>query len=474
MYNISMEWDYRKPADTVESGVAELDALAERIRAELSSGGMIPPGSLVLAAVSGGADSVALLRILLLLRDILRFRLECVHVEHGIRAEDSLEDARFVEALCERLGILCHIVHADAPAAARLYGTGIEDAARRVRYGVFERIAAEREASRVALAHHKKDQAETLLLHLARGAGLAGLAGMRRTRGMYIRPLLAEYPETLRAFLLSIDQPWREDATNSDPNQPRAMIRAQVLPVLERVNPRAVDAIARAATIAAQEADLLDRLTDGWLDRHFRTTPYGGFLYDMEDIPLDDDGFRGRAIYRLALRLGMQAPEYAAVKKLAMRIGRHERFTANLPGGWRLEATARRAHLISPNSATVFLDFSKGVNGLPIEIINAGNTLGDGIKTQAMDRSILERCEWRTRKPGDWIQPFGMSGRRLLSDLFTDRKIDRPFRDYVPLAVIGSEVLWAVGVAASERLRVSADAPNPPTLRWLSPPIWDV
>ena len=233
-------------------------SLEEQTGACMEEHAMIPEGAHVMAAVSGGADSVCLLILLERWRRKKPFELEAIHVEHGIRGAESLEDARFVQELCGSLGVPLTIRHVNAPETARREKLSLEEAARACRYRAFEE-AAQKHDSRVALAHHREDQAETVLFNLARGAGLAGMSGMRPVRGRYIRPLLTVGRGEIEAFLIQEGAAWREDATNTDLAFSRNVIRHRILPVLTAsVNSRSIGHLCEAAQRASDAAEYLE------------------------------------------------------------------------------------------------------------------------------------------------------------------------------------------------------------------------
>ena len=225
---------------------------ADEFALRLTGDCAVPPGSHVLAAVSGGADSVALLCFLCEVRERLSLRVSCAHVEHGIRGKASVRDMAFVQALCAQKRVPFYALRADAPAAARARGCGLEEAARALRYDFLQRTADETGASFIALAHHAMDQAETVLLRAARGSDVRGLCAMRERSGRFIRPLLACMPEELRGYLAQLGQPFCEDETNSDVRYARNRVRHEALPALEAAYPGAVRALCRLAWLHPQ------------------------------------------------------------------------------------------------------------------------------------------------------------------------------------------------------------------------------
>ena len=225
---------------------------------------MCPPGSRVLVAVSGGSDSVALALLLRELSEHGGFSLvSLAHINHHLRAE-APRDEEFCRALAERLGLPIRVESVDVRSYAVSQRLSLEDAARRLRYESLRRLALEVLADRIAVGHTRDDQAETFLLKLIRGAGMAGLGGIYPQRGDVIRPLLDVSRSELRDYLTSLGQTWVEDATNADLKNPRNRIRHVVLPELNQVaGADTSTAIARAAGLARDDGQWLDELTEG-------------------------------------------------------------------------------------------------------------------------------------------------------------------------------------------------------------------
>ncbi len=209
-------------------------SLEQSVLHNIRNAKMIAPGDRIGVATSGGPDSVALLRILRNICGDLGVTLLVVHFDHMLRGENSNADAQFVEDLARELNLPFVSAREDVAAAAALHGWNLEDASRRLRYAFFERVCGAGQATRVAVAHTAQDQAETVLAHLIRGTGPAGLAGIYPVTGSVIRPLLRIDRQDLRAYLRDLHQAWREDATNRDTTRMRARIREQLIPVLEQ------------------------------------------------------------------------------------------------------------------------------------------------------------------------------------------------------------------------------------------------
>ncbi|HKZ04997.1 MAG TPA: tRNA lysidine(34) synthetase TilS, partial [Methylomirabilota bacterium] len=231
-------------------------SLTERVLATVRRHGMLRGGDVVLAAVSGGADSVALLHVLRALAPELGLTLRVVHVDHGLRAESGA-DAAFVAGLCRAWDVPLRVARVEVVRDGAAGWDGLEAAARRARYGAFRRAAEEVGATRVATGHTADDQAETVLMRLLEGAGPRGLGGIAPVRGAHVRPLIETRRSEVEAYLRAHGIEWVEDATNRDPRFLRNRVRGDVLPFLAaRLDPGIVarlgDGAARARALVAE------------------------------------------------------------------------------------------------------------------------------------------------------------------------------------------------------------------------------
>ncbi len=224
---------------------------------------MLRAGDRAGVAVSGGADSVALLLLLLELREKLGIVLSVAHFNHKLRGKASDADEKFVAKLAAKLGLEFHSASIDVAKKAKNERANLEDAARRARYDYFRSLAESGVCGRIVVAHTADDQAETVLAHLLRGTGLAGLGGIHPVAGPVVRPLLSVRRSELRDFLRGRKQSWREDATNRDTKRMRARIRRKLLPLLQKQFQTAiVDHLATLAELAREDEALLDALAE--------------------------------------------------------------------------------------------------------------------------------------------------------------------------------------------------------------------
>lgn len=410
----------------------------------------------LLAGVSGGADSVALLRLLL----DSGVQVTAVHVNHGLRGARSDGDEAFVRALCERWQVPLLTWRADPPENPG------EDWARQARYAFFRRSAEETGVWTIALAHHRDDQAETLLMHLMRGCGMKGLTGMAADSCLdglrILRPLLDFSRQELRDMLTTIGQTWREDESNAEARYLRNALRLEVLPRLEALAPGASARLAATAGILREEEELLSGLAERFLQQHTgRCLPLRALR--AEEKPLQRRILRAWW-QREASGFAERSLSAAQTEAFLSLIGAGASARCNLPGNWTAQSGWTHLHLISPARNEGLEETPLNASTL-IEVASAQGETGDGRSTQAIPHGLLEGLTVRSRRSGDWIRPFGSEGRQSLQDYLVNRRVDAPFRDQVPLVCRGSEVLLVCGVGAGNipRIQMGQDGV---LLRW--------
>ncbi len=320
-----------------------------RTLAELAAELNPRPEGRCLLGLSGGADSVGLLRMLLPLRDSGRIAPEAVHVNHGLRGAESDGDEAFVRELCAGVGVPLHAVKLD------LRGRSDENAAREARYAAFERTLRETGISVLVLAHQREDQAETFLMRLLRGAGPEGLGGMkaREERPGYtlLRPMLGISGVELRDALRAEGIPWREDASNQEARYLRNRIRRELLPRMEEIAPGAPERIARTAGMIAAENEAMDARA-----RELLTRCEGPEGLEAAPLRAEPEALRIRTLRLWWRRNGPRLEERELNRAQTLRLeGLLEapRGTIiNLPGGWRARREKERLRLLPPGDRT--------------------------------------------------------------------------------------------------------------------------
>lgn len=460
---------------------------------------MIVPGDRVGVAVSGGADSVALLRLLESLHGELGITLCVLHFDHSLRGAESEADAEFVRELARRSGHEFFIERKDVAAAAREHGWNLEDAARRLRYEFFARMVSEGRATRVAVAHTADDQAETVLAHMIRGTGPTGLAGIHPVVGAVVRPLLGTRREDLRVYLKSRGESWREDPSNRDLSRLRARIRERLVPVIEReFSASIVDHLGDLARFAREEELFWTALVEDRYRSCVKST--GGELrIEIRDLlcPLSLRGVPPEAVAnnvapslralteRLIRRLyseaqghcrGLSARHVEQVIHLAGQSGSGHH--VELPGGIRVERVFNEL-IFSRVSAKKSAGPSRGTRAQQdayqyvVTLPDRGAAtvsipeLGSCIRLKVIDWPAAQRetksygealdadllrtpLILRNWRPGDAYRPRGRRQHRKLKQMFLAGRVPGRERARWPVLESDGRVVWARGMPPAE------------------------
>jgi tRNA(Ile)-lysidine synthase len=454
----------------------------DSVRRTLRAYGLLPPRTRVAVALSGGADSVALLIALREIASADGFQLVgAAHLNHQLRGAESDMDAQFCRELAAALTLPIEIENADVSTLAAQSSVSIEQAAHTARYAFFDRAASRLGATTVAVAHTKDDQAETFLLRLLRGAGPRGLGGMHPRSGIVVRPLIDTSRAEVRDFLRARDIRFREDASNADLSIPRNRIRHELLPLLDaRFSPGIVDVLDREATIAREDADYLDAAARAAGARLIARTDRG--------VEIDADALvhEPAAIMRRVIRLAQQlaaGPDhfvgFDAVEAVRLLAVSKSAGQLDLPGhrvnrrGDALVLTGSRGR-VAPTPPADFL-YELEVPG-QVAVPEAAcairadkQTLPSGLSAAEFwhlagrsDEAVIEArrlaapLSVRNRRPGDSFRPLGLNGRKKLQDLFVDAKVDRVERDVTPVIVDSAgQIVWVAGHALSDEFKVT-------------------
>jgi tRNA(Ile)-lysidine synthase len=461
--------------------------LITTVRRTIQRFGLIEAGARVMVALSGGADSVALLQVLRELTEqadghIAPFKLAGIaHLNHLLRGAQADGDEAFCRDLAEKASLPCDVERVDVGRIARETGVSLEQAAHDERYAFFDRAAARLNADLIAVAHTRDDQAETFLLRLLRGAGPRGLGGMHPRTGRVIRPFLDVGRDEVRNFLRDRHVQYREDASNADLDIPRNRIRHELLPLLEsRFSPGIVEVLAREAAIARDDAQYLDAAATAAAARVLVAAPDRVEL-SIPALLAEPPAIAARVVrHAQQLASGGKFAGFDAVEAVLALAVSNSTGPLDLPGHRvnRLQETlvlTRRPGRTSPELPESTFSYGLDVPGTvsvpeaacaisaeahnvpPGESASARWPLmgrGDQVVVEAgrLSRPLVVR----SRRPGDAFRPLGLHGRKKLQDFFVDAKIQRGIRDKVPLVVDAEgRIVWVAGLAVSEEFRVT-------------------
>ncbi|MRS12817.1 MAG: tRNA lysidine(34) synthetase TilS [Actinobacteria bacterium] len=464
-----------------------MSALPDIARDTACRHAMIPHGAVVLAMVSGGADSVALLRLLASgdLGDPAALRV--LHVNHGLRGEESDRDASFVAATCDELGVECRVVACDIAGHAFGAGLNLEDAGRRIRYALAESeldatcasVSEGRERGRIAVAHTFDDRLETFLARLLTGAGGGGLRSIPPVRGRIVRPLIEARRADVVGYLRSLGQEWREDATNEDTAMQRAWIRHDLLPLIEGRYPTFGEAVSRALDLLTDDDLLLTEMAEAFA-HDFSRLEDGSLVFDRALMATLSPAMARRTVraalvaaFPEALRLEFEHAD-AVSRGIAL-----DGFARDLPFGLRAETeygrlrVSRRAaeeSCVSPGLLQLpgFLDLGaagsiEAIEAEPVSVHAGGDQ--ETIDAETVGWPLVVDSV----RDGDRIRPFGAKGTKKVGDLLTDAKVPRRTRGVTPVVRDGERVVWVAGVRLADDVRVTPETQRAARLVWHRP-----
>jgi tRNA(Ile)-lysidine synthase len=468
--------------------------LSERVLRTVRRHALIARGGRVVVALSGGADSVALVHLLRELQDLGEVTVAgLAHLNHQLRGAEADEDEAFCQALAAGLGLPIHVGRADVRAFAREQRRSVEDAARVVRYAFLEEAADRVAADAIAVAHTLDDQAETILLRLIRGSGPRGLAGILPRAGRVVRPLIEIARADLRQYIETRQLAWREDASNGDLSIPRNRVRHELIPYLEREFSPGISAVlAREAAIAREDENRLQQeAIDLAVSIVLRTEAASGDRQGDLDrgLPANCLEVDARALTSLHPALAARVARYAMsvlapgsfigfdhverFLRFAREDGRDGGAALSLPGqqavrrGGRILLGAEPPREAQTNSFRVPLSIPGEVTldnqgwAISAERVEAGEWSTGPWTARAPAVAVAMAplslpLAIRSRRPGDRFRPLGLGHGKKLQDFLVDRKIPRETRDSLPLVVDGNDrIVWVVGESVAEDFRVT-------------------
>ena len=443
---------------------------------------LIGAGDVILAGVSGGADSVCLLEVLRAYRSKVDFELRVIHVEHGIRGEASLADAEYVRDFCEKRTVPCKWVSVDALSYSRKHGLSVEEAARELRYEAFEEAAQETEKERmagrtdtagrtvasrdtgtglvrIAVAHHMEDQAETVLWQMIRGSDMRGMGGMRSKRERIIRPLLPAERAQIEMFLRERGICWREDVTNGDKAYTRNRLRMDVLPVLKQLNEQALEHLCETAGKLQETEDYLAVQAGMLYERCTAQTPRGGLLVYatlLQEHPL----MQRRVLYRALQTAGESAKDLGSrhIALLQELFSRQTGRELMLPYQVLAVRTYEGVELLAPRAWTAHGEKEKILpEQIRMEVLEhlQLSEISKKKYTKWFDYDKIKySVQIRKRQSGDYLTVDGAGHRQKLKKYLVNEKIPKSQRDELLLLADGPHIMWVVGYRISDYYKV--------------------
>ncbi len=429
--------------------------MIEKVRSYIKENRLLKPDDRVIVGLSGGMDSMTLIDVLL----SLGYNCMAVHCNFHLRGEESERDAAFVEQWCESAKVGLVSVDFDTYRYAAEHKISIEMAARELRYKWFEDIRKEHHADAIAVAHHRDDLAETVLLNLIRGTGIRGLSGISPKNNSIVRPLLGISRDEIEAYVDERKLPFIFDSSNSDDAFVRNFLRLNVIPLLEKINPSVKNSIYRTAQHVGEARKIYDFYVENQKKAIFagnrinidklKTTlspatmlfeilsPFGFNASVIEDICQCLDSIPGKVFYSNDYRLIKDR------KDLILDKISDENFS-------------QREYAIDKVSQEITDPIR-----LKISFLSGNITINKDARFLYADADKLSfPLTLRKWQPGDWFIPFGMKGRKKLSDFFTDRKFSLPDKENAWVLTSDEDIVWVVGERSDDRFKITESTEN--------------
>ena len=425
--------------------------LLDTVRKTISEYGMLEKGDKVLCAVSGGADSICLLSVMLALKDEYNISVCVANVNHLIRGEEAKRDSEFVKEICRREQIECFYREYDVPAISKERKIGEEECGRILRYEFFEEISKKLLGAKIATAHSLNDNAETILFRLARGSSAQGLGGIKHKRGNIIRPLLDVTREEIEGYLKEHNLSWCEDSTNKLTLYNRNKLRHCVIPHLEEISSGAQKKIVSAARLLREDSMYLSQSAEKVMNESF----FGDYLLAK---PLKEShiAIKRRVIANILEKWGAKEITIDKIEDFILFLSKESGKSFDINSSYFAEKSYDKISLVKrqkEEEISQLLDIERECSGKnwSLKVTISENP----IKQKSNNVAVFDAEKLslplvvRYRQDGDKISQKGMQGSKKVSDIFTDEKVEKHLRDLVPIVEKDGEILFVCGLRKS-------------------------
>jgi tRNA(Ile)-lysidine synthase len=436
---------------------------------------MLHDGDNVLIGLSGGPDSVCLSVILDKLRDNFNISLNAVYINHGLRPEESKAEEAFCQELCKRRDINFYVKSVDVQQYAEEKSLGIQEAARELRYQVFDDLCDEIKADSIALGHNADDQAETVLMRLMRGSGRSGLSGIPPKRGRIIRPLIEFGRDDIEDFLAGAIQelplhsgcPYVIDSSNLKETYFRNWVRINLISEIKRKNPSFVHEICRTADIFREEEEYLELIVTKTLMRMISRKSDSSIELFITPLEILEKPVLRRVLRRAIKETrGLRGIGYEHVESIISLIKKGKAGDRIiLPDNIRVvrEYSLLKMTMEKPSQLgeyelqvpgeTEVQEIGKSIRASYIE--QKGGVIQSRDETMLDADRLVFPLKIRCRTEGDYFYPLGFGKRKKIQDFFVDEKIPRDERDSIPVVLSGNDIIWVAGYRADDRFKVT-------------------
>lgn len=432
----------------------------EKIKEFIKEKKLINPGEVIGVGVSGGSDSMALLHYLAGVQEELDFEVVAIHINHGIR-EESRDEEEFVMSKCRELGVRAYKFKINSPKIAKEKNESIETAAREGRYDIFKSLIQRGVVDKIALAHHESDQAETILMHIFRGSGIAGARGMEPIReGIYIRPMLNVSKKEIMNYVLDNNIDYVQDNSNFDNEYNRNFLRNVILPQICQRWPGAESGIVSFGRTVSEDDDFINNYvkdSDVVYDDEIAKIPLTYFTYPTSVL--------NRLLIKIFKRVGIQKDFEKKHIEMITDLAKYGENGSRVQLPFEVVAVREYNYLTLVNKLKNRPELRVPFGIGEIELENIGKIITKKVKVYDSKPNFLfididkvpVDAIWRYREDGDVFTKFG-GGTKKLKSYFIDKKIPQRIRNYIPVLASGNEILVIGGIEISDKVKIDENS----------------
>lgn len=437
-------------------------------RENIQNNKLIEKNDTIIVGASGGPDSQFLIYLLKSIKDEYNLKIILAHLNH-LHRKEAINDENLVKETAHKLNLEFRVKRASMDDYAKTHKISAEDAGRRLRYEFFNELASQYENSKIAIAHNKNDQAETLLMRMIRGTGLDGMVAMDFRNGNIIRPILSFSKDEIISYLDSNLIAYAIDKTNLSNDYTRNYIRNQIIPEFSTINPKAVDAIYNLSMLLKEDFKIVDRSIDSLYKEVIVLEDENQILFDLSKFDRLEDFYQKRLLRKAIGKLKnnlkdiskKNIDEFLSLTTLASgkKIIKDDlEFIKNYKT-YQLAISENKENL--EDFAFLSLNEEINFNGKIIKatLVNSMGEKNKNIAYFSFDK-LKFPLKLRYRKNGDTFKPLGFNHNKKLKDFFIDQKIDRNLRDQIPIILSNDKIIWLVGFRQSEEFKVDKEDKN--------------
>ncbi len=433
--------------------------LIGKVQQFIKQKGLLHSGQKIIAAVSGGIDSMVMLNVLIQLQQLWKLEIVVAHVNFQLRGEESNEDEQFVKRISKQYSLLFYSEQTDTKTIARKQKRSIQETAREIRYAFFDTLKKSLQADTITTAHNANDNAETMLINLLRGSGIDGLAGIPPRRNCIVRPFLSVTRKEIEQYAKAMKVKFRNDSSNAKDDYTRNFLRNDIIPKLEqRINPSLNDTLLNEAELFRAAANFTGKAVDTAFTDCVLDT-----IVDIKQFSRCDPFLQQLVIHRL-LKVLKIVPMFTVINSIVELVNQQKGTIVEINKQWIAERIAEKIEIREKRGPKDFLFTMEKVGKLTTENFTFTVKKSDSTDNKRVRNASIEYVDAATIKfpliirswlPGDVFVPLGMKGKKKLSDFFGEQKLATEEKNSIPIIENGGTIVWVAGKRLDERFKLT-------------------